>query len=138
MAMLSRASRTISIGTHTATEVNMMTTMFWILWFFIAFVVVLVAFTLRQESRTCLAGTFYVQWNQPVKWVLQNACSCGSFRGSTRDSDCKTTGTCPKVPTTTCIAKCLFHTLKSINSELFGIGTHCIVLAEYHSCLSSS
>jgi hypothetical protein len=27
-----------------------MTTMFWILWFFIAFVVVLVALTLRQES----------------------------------------------------------------------------------------
>jgi len=27
-----------------------MTTMFWVLWFFIAFIVVLVALTLRQES----------------------------------------------------------------------------------------
>ena len=27
-----------------------MTTMFWILWFFIAFIIVLVAFTLRKET----------------------------------------------------------------------------------------
>ena len=28
-----------------------MTTMFWILWFFIAFIIVLVAFTLRKETE---------------------------------------------------------------------------------------
>ncbi|GIR34124.1 MAG: hypothetical protein CM15mP47_3500 [Methanobacteriota archaeon] len=28
-----------------------MTTMFWILWFFIAFIIVLVAFTLRKENE---------------------------------------------------------------------------------------
>ena len=28
-----------------------MTTMFWVLWFFIAFLVVLVAFTLRKENE---------------------------------------------------------------------------------------
>mgnify|MGYP005765326943 FL=1 len=33
------------------TEVKKMTTMFWILWFFIAFIIVLVAFTLRKETE---------------------------------------------------------------------------------------
>ena len=33
-----------------------MTTMFWILWFFIAFLVLLVAFTLRKENEECLGG----------------------------------------------------------------------------------
>ena len=73
-----------------------MTTMFWI--GFIAFLVLLVAFTLRKENEEMPRQTFFERSNRPERWAWLNAFP-GSSRGSTLDSDCKTTGTCPKALT---------------------------------------
>ena len=77
-----------------------------VLWFFIAFVAVLVAFTLRKEDE-----------EMPRREILRAVESSGSmglaersflwvFSGLTRASASKTTGTCRSPRTTTCTARC--------------------------------
>ena len=84
-----------------------MTTMFWVLWFFIAFVVVLVALTLRQESSDTPREKYFEQSSRLAKWALLNDFSFGFSLGSTLNLDSKTIGICQKVHTTTCSANAL-------------------------------
>jgi len=58
-----------------------MTTMFWILWFFIAFLVVLIAFTLRKESEEMPRREILRAVESTGKMVLLNGRSFGSFLG---------------------------------------------------------
>ena len=56
-----------------------MTTMFWILWFFIAFLVLLVAFTPARKTKRCHGVTSFVRLNRPGRWAWPSVRSCGSF-----------------------------------------------------------
>ena len=83
-----------------------MNTIFWILWFFIAIVVVLVAFTLRKESEEMRGGRSLPPSNPAGAWVSLNGRSSGPSHGSTPVSGSRITGTCRRMPTTTCTVRC--------------------------------
>ena len=84
-----------------------MTTMFWILWFFIAFIIVLVAFTLRKENE-----------EMPRREILRAVESSGKMGFAERSFlwvfswldtrfRIQDIGTCQKVLTITCTDRCL-------------------------------
>ena len=84
-----------------------MTTMFWILWFFIAFIIVLVAFTLRKENeempRREIPSSSRIDRKDGFRRTDR---SYGYFPGSTLDLEFKIIGICLKVHITTCTGKC--------------------------------
>ena len=80
--------------------------MFWILWFFIAFIIVLVAFTLRKETEEMPRREILRAVESTGGMGISERASCGFSHGWTHVSVSKIIGTCPRVHITTCTAKC--------------------------------
>ena len=84
-----------------------MTTMFWILWFFIAFIIVLVAFTLRKENEEMPRREILRAVESTGRMgFAERSFLCGYFPGSTLDLEFRIIGICLKVHITTCTGKC--------------------------------
>ena len=54
-----------------------MSTIFWVLWFFIAFIIVLIAFTLRKENEEIPEGKSFALLSQAVRWDSPRELSSG-------------------------------------------------------------